>query len=233
MLKSFFNGALNFILPNSCISCGEIIPADVNYLCNKCYSKLEPYNDIHPWQQEMINEGIIDNSLSAFWFREGTPIQPLFHALKYQNMKRAGLMLGEEIGKIMAKTNSVSFNYIVPVPLHKSRFRDRTYNQSEFIARGISNIISVPVLNDGVIRVRFTGTQTRLNKSQRKENVLGAFEANPKHAKKITGRNIVLADDVITTGATILECAASLKKASAGKIWVCSAAYAELKLNIV
>jgi predicted amidophosphoribosyltransferase len=56
---------------------------------------------------------------------------------------------------------------------------------------------------------------------------------NPKHAEKISGKNIILIDDVITTGATILECASAIKKASAGKVWICSAAYAELKINVV
>ncbi len=233
MFQKLYNGILNFVLPNSCISCQKAIGAGDKYLCSECFSVLEHYNDNHPWQAEKIADGTIDNSLSAFWFREGAPIQTLFHSLKYQKMKSVGIILGEELGRIIQAKSRESFNMIIPVPLHKAKLRDRTYNQSEFIAKGISNILNAQVINDAVIRTRFTGTQTKLNKSDRKDNVRGAFEVNPKHKSTIKGKNIILVDDVITTGATILECALALKRSGCGKLWVCSAAYAELKLNVV
>lgn len=233
MLKNILSGFLNFVLPNSCVSCQNIISGSNKYLCPVCYRELEPYNETHPWQIERIHEGTIDNSLSAFWFREGKPIQPLLHAMKYSKMKGVGIMLGGELGRIIAHDTKILFDHIFPVPLHKAKYRDRTYNQSEFIAKGISGILNVPVLENGIIRTRFTGTQTKLNKPERKENVSGAFMFNPKYLNNIQGKNILLVDDVITTGATILECASVLKSAGAAKVWVCSAAYAELKLNVV
>lgn len=141
-------------------------------------------------------------------------------------------MLGEEIGKLVAHEKNIKFDLIIPVPLHKARMRDRTYNQSEFIAMGINHILTAEVINDAVVRSRFTPTQTRLNKSERKVNVKGAFSVNPKYTVKLRGKNIILTDDVITTGATILECASALKNAGCGKLWICSAAYAELKINV-
>lgn len=233
MIQKIFNNLLNFVLPNSCISCQTNIYAQEKYLCPKCYQKLEPYRDTHPWQPDRISDGTIDNSISAFWFREGTPIQPLLHAMKYSKMKGVGVMLGKELGKIILSHAEFPFGYIIPVPLHKAKHRDRTFNQSDFITKGVSETIDAKTLVDGIIRKRFTGTQTRLNKTERKENVNGAFEVNPKYAENIRGKNIILIDDVITTGATILECASSLKKASAGKVWICSAAYAELKINVI
>ena len=74
-------------------------------------------------------------------------------------------------------------------------------------------------------------TQTKLNKAERKVNVSDAFEVNPKHSEKLAGKNIIVVDDVITTGATILECAGALRKSGAGNILVSSAAYAELKIT--
>ena len=233
MLQRIFSNILNFALPNTCISCQANIGAQEKYLCKVCLGKLEPYNENHPWKEELIAGGTIDNSLSAFWFREGTPIQTLLHSMKYSKMKGVGIFLGNELGKLIGQHANMRFDYILPVPLHKAKFRDRTYNQSEFIAKGISDILNAEVINDLLIRTRFTGTQTRLTKSERKENVSGAFEVNPKHADVIRNKNMILVDDVITTGATILECASALKKASAGRVWVCSAAYAELKLNVI
>lgn len=233
MFKNIFNGFLNFVLPNSCISCQTVITGDEKYLCHECFQKLEAYNDIHPWQAERISDGTIDNSLSAFWFREGTPIQPLLHAMKYGKTRGVGIMLGRYLGSKIGSMPGEQFNYIIPVPLHKAKYRDRTFNQSEFIAKGVTQIINTQILKDGISRTRFTGTQTKLSKPERKENVSGAFEVNPKYAENISGKNIILIDDVITTGATILECASVLKKTRAGKVWICSAAYAELKLNVV
>ncbi len=224
MIQKIFNNLLNFVLPNSCISCQTIIPAESKYLCQNCYGKLEPYHETHPWKTDRISDGVIDNSISAFWFREGTPIQPLLHAMKYSKMKGIGVMLGNELGRIIASQSNEHFDYVIPVPLHKARYRDRTYNQSEFIAKGVLQILNAETINDGLIRTRFTETQTKLSKSERKENVKGAFMVNPKHSEDIRGKNIILIDDVITTGATILECASAIKKASAGKVWICSAA---------
>ena len=232
MFRKLYNGFLNFILPNTCLACDNITGQNEQYLCNNCLSRLEPYNETHPWQKEKIEEGIINNSFSAFWFREGTPVQSLFHSLKYKKIKSAGIMLGAETGKKLPLPEGVNFDMIIPVPLHNAKLRERTYNQSEFIAKGISSVLNIPVAANAVHRNRFTPSQTKLNKSERKENVAGAFEVNEKHKSLITGKKILICDDVITTGATIIECASAIRAAGAGYILICSAAYAELKLNV-
>lgn len=234
MFRAIINGFVDFVLPPVCLCCESPIENSYNgkglkFVCVKCYSRLEKFNESHPWKDEMISSGVIDNSFSAFWFREGTEIQTLMHEMKYGKMKSIGRMFGREIGSQAVSPDSVRWDYIIPVPLHKAKLRDRTYNQSEFIALGINEVLKTPVLNDGIIRTRFTGTQTKLNKQQRKENVKEAFSVNPKY--NVSGKNILVVDDVITTGATILECADTLKKAGAAKVWVCSAAYAELNLK--
>lgn len=222
---------LNFVLPNVCLGCEGMLSNNESYLCSSCMLTLERYNETHPWQSQKISEGIVENSLSVYWFRENTPIQNIFHELKYRKIKRAGLMLGEHIGKMIQEQNFSSYDLIIPVPLHKAKLRDRTYNQSEFIALGIKNILNIPVIKDVLCRKRFTPSQTKLNKLERKENVNGAFEISEVKRNIVAGKNIILCDDVITTGATILECALTLKTAGAAKILVCSAAYAELKTN--
>src|SRR5690349_12234196 len=236
MLKNFVNGIIDFILPPRCLHCEAPIDSLANngnvlkFICPACYGRLERFTEPHPWRDELISQGVIDNSMSAFWFREGTEIQTLMHEMKYGKMKSVGRLFGREIGNSISK-NVIKWDYIIPVPLHKARLRDRTYNQSEFIAEGIGDVTKVPVLPDAITRTRFTGTQTKLNKQQRKENVKDAFSLNPKHTGKITGKNIIVVDDVITTGATIIECAQTLKNAGADMVWICSAAYAELNIK--
>ena len=231
MLRSVLDEIIGFVLPNSCISCGSSIEPKEKFLCPACYSKLEKYTDTHPWKNEMMLSGAIDNSISAFLFREGTPIQQLLHALKYQKVRSAGIMLGGEIGKQISGLSGLTFDYIIPVPLHKARQRDRTFNQSDYIAKGTGGILGARVVNGALYRIRNTGSQTKLNREERKQNVSEAFRVNPEYSHLVKGKNIVLVDDVITTGATILECARALKSSGAAALWVCSAAYAELNLN--
>ncbi len=231
MFQAIINEFVNFVLPNSCLVCACPIDANESFLCRNCSSKLEPYNDVHPWQEEFKALGIIDNSLSAYWFRAGKELQPLLHAMKYRKMRSVGRMLGRDLGRLIAEMDAPPFDLVIPVPLHKAKFRDRTYNQSDFIADGINETLRIKVMTGAIKRTRFTPSQTKLDKAARKENVSDAFAVNPKHAGEIKRKNIVVVDDVITTGATILECCSALKKSGAGKIWAVSAAYAELKID--
>lgn len=231
MFQRVLEEIVNFVLPNVCLCCGAPVDSGEKYICRTCFSKLEKFEAAHPWKDEYIARGIIDNSLSAFWFREENEIQELMHAMKYQKMKSIGKMFGVEIGKRVASLNGMKFDYVIPVPLHRAKKRERTYNQSDYIADGISETIHTESLPGAIKRKRFTPSQIKLSKPERKDNVSGAFEINLKYKNHIAGKNIILVDDVITTGATILECAAVLKNAGAGKVWVVSAAYAELNLS--
>lgn len=228
MFSTIINEFINFVLPNSCLVCSSSIEASERFICRNCSGKLELYNETHPWQNECKALGIIDNSLSAYWFRTGKELQPLLHAMKYQKMRSVGRILGQKLGEIIKTKSAPPFDLVIPVPLHKAKFRDRTYNQSEFIAKGVNEAIRAEVMTDAVKRMRFTPSQTKLDKAARKQNVADAFAVNPKHSRAISGKNIIVVDDVITTGATILECCSSLKRAGAGKIWAASVAYAEL-----
>ncbi len=235
ILNRTVNEITDFILPKVCLCCSSPIEYRGNgskFICQKCYGSLERYNEPHPWKDDYISRGVIDNSVSAFWFREGTEIQTLMHEMKYGKMKSVGKLFGREIGNMVTTETDIKWDYVIPVPLHKAKQRDRTYNQSEYIAEGVMEMLGINVITNGIIRTRFTGTQTKLNKQERKENVKDAFVLNPKYKLSIINKNIIVVDDVITTGSTILECANTLKLAGAGTVWVCSAAYAELSIKL-
>ena len=223
MLKNFFGGILDFVIPPLCVSCENPLNKGESFLCSDCRQKLVRFEGEHTWEKEYISNGYINGSLSLYQFIKDTPIQHLLHSLKYEKMKSIGLVLGREIGK--AIPGDIKFDYAVPVPLHPAKIRERTYNQSDYICKGISEILGTQVIPKLLKRTRYTKSQTKLDKTARMENVKGAFTINPKHKNTITGKNIILADDVITTGATILECAKILKENGAGKVIICSAAY--------
>ena len=110
------------------------------------------------------------------------------------------------------------YSLIIPVPLHVKRLRERGFNQSLILARVIGEKQKIPVNFSLLKRHKFTSTQTGSNKKERKQNIKGAFEVTDK--KEINGKNIILIDDVYTTGATANECAKTLIKAGAQKVSV-------------
>jgi ComF family protein len=123
------------------------------------------------------------------------------------------------------KIRSWNINYIIPVPLHTLRRAERGYNQSYYIAKGLKSVLKIEILENLLKRRRFTDSQTHLSITERSENVKDAFVL--KKNKKISGKNILLLDDVITTGATISECGKLLISGGAVKVFAVSVALAE------
>lgn len=223
MIKNFLKEILDFVIPPLCLACENPLEKAENFLCTTCRGKLVRFETANPWRESYIKRGQIDNSFSLYQFIKDSPIQHLLHSLKYEKMKSIGFMLGKEIA--CSLPGDIQFDYSVPVPLHLAKERERTYNQSEYICRGIKERAGAEVLPKLLKRNKYTKSQTKLDKLQRQENVKGVFEINPKQKSLIAGKNIILIDDVITTGATILECAHILKENGAGYVLVCSAAY--------
>lgn len=228
MIKKIFSGIADFIVPPLCFSCGKHMIDNEIYICRQCFQKMEKINPAYDIIKYRFDENsFISNAMSLFLFKEDNPIQILVHGLKYRQMRNIGKFFGRMIGFEISKNIRDNFDCIIPVPLHVSKKRERTYNQSESISMGISETLKIDVMNKCLKRVKYTQTQTRLNREQRRENVSGAFKINKHYSDRIPGKNIILVDDVVTTGATILECARILKDENAGRIMVCSIALAE------
>jgi len=224
----FFNGIVNFVLPPVCVCCDSSLPADSRFVCPDCISKLKAVDKSYNIFQDRVHKVKFDsNALSLYWFEEGTEIQHILHALKYTRMKSIGTVFGRKIGEEILTRYPGKYDFVVPVPLHKSKQRERTYNQSDYICHGIAESLNIKPLEKCLSRTRYTKTQTKLSISGREENVRNAFSVNPKYRDIINSKNIILADDVITTGSTILECARILKENGCGEVTVCSIALAE------
>jgi len=164
-------------------------------------------------------------SCLMFYFRERGPFQHIAHALKYREYKSVGMSLGRHIGEVLKKWN-YEVDILIPVPLHRIKQRERGYNQSEFIARGIASVIDKPVVSHAVRRTRYTQTQTKLNIEERRKNMHLAFELIPHSSRILSQKRCLLVDDVITTGATTNSCAQVIHSAGASIIIAASAALA-------
>jgi ComF family protein len=153
-------------------------------------------------------------------------LRELIHLLKYEHVRPAagvlGRMLAEVIQELAAEFNDA---LVVPVPLHASKLRQRGFNQAEDIAKAALKQLKTPRLQlaGGVLdRRRATESQTGLTRAQRLENIRGAFSV--KQSEKLRDRDVVLVDDVFTTGTTVSECARIVRRSGAARVFVATVA---------
>lgn len=152
---------------------------------------------------------------SAWQFN--APSRALIHALKYGGLDYLAPLMAEDMVHRFSQLKELAgADLIVPVPLHRLKLRQRGYNQSELLARCFARKTGLPFLENGLVRVRNTPSQTALNRAGRLENMTGAFSCVRPEAVK--GRTVLLIDDVATTGATLEGCAQALKQGGAKQV---------------
>ena len=224
---NFIQTFIGLFFPKVCLNCEITLNENEQYLCSDCITSLEFLEDICPicgapktgeqcWVCD-TNNFQFDKARSVFMFNE--IVQKLIHEFKYNEMTRIVKLFGEYSQEYLNKYQPFDhIDYIVPVPLHTVRKRDRGFNQAEYLAQEISKNMDWKHLPTLIKRKRFTETQTKLKKTQRKDNVSHAFNINPKYI--IKGKNILLVDDVFTTGATADSIAAILKEEKVNKVYV-------------
>ena len=152
-------------------------------------------------------------------------LRELIHLLKYEQVASAAGVLGAMLAEAIAKLNLQAPVIVVPVPLHRSKRRQRGFNQSELIIRAaLKKMPGFPgkLLPGALERIRPTVSQIGLTRSQRAENIRGAFKV--AHLSTVRGASVLLVDDVLTTGTTISECARVLRRAGAEHVWAATVA---------
>jgi ComF family protein len=216
---------LDLVYPPRCPGCGRM----GLLFCEKCQAQIEPL----AWSACLrcgrpVSSGptcigcsepssCLDDIQSTGVF--AGPLRAAIHALKYENVRDLARPLGARMAAHWPDAwragNVAAPDLILPVPLHSSRIRERGYNQSALLARVLGPGVGLSVNEKALVRARATRPQVGLDAVQRKENVAGAFACRGD----VSGRYIVLVDDVCTTGATLEACAAALKAAGAAAVW--------------
>ena len=222
-LKSTLRPLVEFIYPPTCFACETFIKNGESRVCPSCWSTIKPVTSNDLLYQEMshrLTEGRhISHLLSLFHFEKDGTLQSILHQLKYNGSTSLGVELGRRLGeKLRIEFPDHSIDGIVPVPLHSTKLRERGYNQSEHIAKGIREMTGIPVLPSLLRRHKYTTTQTQLSATERKENVGDAFSVNKRYLLDLEGKTFLIVDDVITTGATIEACAEVLMGSGARSI---------------
>ena len=213
----FFPKILDLIFPPVCGICGKPIKNNTT-TCLNCASILQygrekkVINPIHQDFDRLIAlfpyEGIIREKLLSF----------KFHSQKYIKYSFARL-LADRIQK-----EKIAFDIIIPVPISKKRYHERGFNQSNEIAKELSYLIHKRVEKRVLIKSKDNAKQSTLSKKKRQQNVKGVYEV--VHTEKLKEKRVLLIDDIITTGATVNECAKTLKENGAIQVIVMTLAYA-------
>ncbi len=227
---SWINDFLNLFFPNNCSACGNALAGQEQVLCLACEFKL-PATGFHLHKENPVSEVFwgrikLETATSYLFFNKGGKVQQLVHLLKYKGRKDIGLFLGKHFGLQLNDSPLYStIDFIVPVPLHPKKEHKRGFNQSEFIARGISVATGNPVSSNNLIRVVHTDSQTKKSRYSRWENVKDVFHL--QRPEEFIGKNILLIDDVLTTGATLEACANRLMKVKGIRVSAATIAYAQ------
>lgn len=215
---------LDLIFPNRCLFCDKVIPWDKRYH-DECFSKLEYTKDdycdkcgqkpcVCKYKDGQRVQPYYDTCMSVVYYK--TSARDLMLNFKYGNTPNAAKFIAEEIyEKLMDEYDFVS-PLIVPVPMLKADKRKRGYNQAELIAKHLAKLSGFEISTKNLIKVKKTNSQKRLSEAERRKNLIKAFEVADKTI--FLDREIILVDDILTTGATLNECAKMLKRAGALKV---------------
>ncbi|MBI3260309.1 MAG: ComF family protein [Ignavibacteriae bacterium] len=232
-LRTTLTSLREMVAPSHCELCGKYMGSReerMKYVCNSCLDSLDapptPKELFKRVSRNFTNDDLSFASIFSLVSAEhDSPIMELLYSMKYRGISRIGYEFGKEIGETLRHLGLSDFEMIIPVPIHKARKRERGYNQSDYIASGISQVLGIPLVLETVIRSRYTTSQTTLSAAERKVNVLGAFAAGRNKAM-IKGKKLLLVDDVFTTGTTLNSCATALLEIGALRVDVATLAAA-------
>lgn len=216
------------LFPRFCLACHKRLLLNESYICTSCLFSL-PFTQLRGEKGNIIERLTCDDVVcteranSLFFYQSHSKYCQIFFHFKYYNHPDVAI----EMGRMMANElqNTDFFNNIdclVPVPLSPQRFKKRGYNQSERLARGISEITHIPIDTTSVIRCVDNPTQTHLSAQQRLENVKDIFKL--ANATALKGKHVLIVDDVITTGSTTRACARAVMQAEGATVSIISLA---------
>jgi ComF family protein len=230
LLPGYLADFFSLLFPQLCAACNAGLITGELVICTDCRYNL-PYTNFHTQPVNIVAQQFygkinVEAAYALCFFGKGGNVQNLMHHFKYGGMKQIGNILGAIAGNQLKENPFFnSADYIIPVPLHKKRLKERGYNQAACFADGLSEKLTATVELDNLIRRVATATQTHKSRFERFENMQHVFAL--AHPERLEGKHVLLVDDVVTTGATLEACGMELLKVPGLKLSIATIAYAE------
>ncbi|BDD11085.1 amidophosphoribosyltransferase [Fulvitalea axinellae] len=199
--------------PPICIGCGDVLTSGERCVCLPCSMDL-PSLDFRE-SDLLVRERLPEcpqmlRGTALYRYRKGGKVRKLVRTMKYSGRYDLGRFFGRELGKKLQR-EGCGPELIIPVPVHRKRLKERGYNQSYWIALGIADVLDTKVLEHGLLRTAYTDSQVRKGRMERFANLKGNIKVADREF--IQNREVLLVDDVLTTGATLTECGKALLEA--------------------
>jgi ComF family protein len=227
-LSSWIDPIFWLYFPKNCPACGRPLRLFGANICGRCSQNLPETHFFeapgNPIEKIFYGRLPISAGAAAWYFHKNSALQALLFQLKYKSNEDVGLFIGKQMGALLAASERFdTIDALIPVPLHPQALSKRGFNQAALICEGIGQVWHKPVFTGAITRTKHTNTQTKQNRAVRWENMENAFSI--KEPTSITGKHLLLIDDVITTGATIEACGKTLLSVKDVKVSVAAAAY--------
>lgn len=217
-----FQSLINLFFPEVCLGCRHLLLMGEQVICTQCRHQIpQTLHHLNPNNEafrKFYGKVPVEHVSAFAYFQKKGLLQPIIHALKYQEREAVGTMLGYWYAEDLKKVQAIQgLDLIVPVPLHPRKHRQRGYNQVSSFGRSLSEELRVPLVESLLIRKVYSKTQTR-------KNLLGRVEVQNQNIFDVTdlethkGQHILLIDDVLTTGSTLEACTRALLKIPGVKI---------------
>ena len=215
---NLWTAAVDLIFPPKCPFCQTVLDDPRAPLCPVCQPLLPWLNEKDTFRKVEHTEGC----WSALEYRDA--VRESVHRFKFSPISAYGQSLGLLVAQCAQNQSGIKADCVTWVPLSRKRRRERGFDQAQLMANEVGKLLGVPV-ERLLVKKRETKRQSRLTEhSQRKANVLGAYEVSTNYA--LLGKRILLVDDVVTSGATLSACALALKQAGAAQVWCVTLAQA-------
>lgn len=207
--SKILNDINSILVPRGCFGCNAHLSKGERLICTVCRNQLPlteyTYNVENPFDRIFYGRVSVKKSNSFLFFTENGIVKNLIHHLKYKNQEQIGAFLGDWCGSILKENGNIpNIDLVIPVPLHKKKLKKRGYNQVSLFAQKIAQHLNATFLEDVLIKTKNTKTQTKKDRFFRWQSNQDLFKLNTPHT--LANKNILIVDDVVTTGATLESC---------------------------
>lgn len=228
--KDYWSAFVYILFPDNCLACGGVIEVGEKFICTICRVSF-PRTNYHLDKENALAQKFwgrtnVKHAIAYLFFKKEGDVQSMLHYLKYKDCPEVGNLIGNWYGQELLDNDFYkNFDVIIPVPLHPKKFRKRGYNQSACFGEGLAEIWKIPQLKHGLKKIINTKSQTKKSREDRYNNMKSGFVvSNPEEIKD---KNILIVDDVVTTGATLEACVNLLLESGAKTVSIAAIAVAQ------